>query len=59
MACPSGCTNGGGQIKPSQIDAELLGDDQQRKSMDSRDILDKVEEYLGSLDKRHVVQGDD
>jgi len=46
MACPSGCINGGGQIKPKQMGA---GD------MDARQVLDALELRIGAMDQRRVV----
>lgn len=45
MACPSGCINGGGQIKPAQMQG----------GMDARALLDALEQRLGAMDQRRVV----
>ena len=54
MACPSGCINGGGQIKPGQMREE---------GMDARELLDALEMRIGSMDQKRVLkeggQGED
>ena len=46
MACPSGCINGGGQIKPAQMG---------ENGMDARELLDALEMRLGAMDQRRVL----
>ena len=45
MACPSGCINGGGQIKPAQMG----------EGVDARQLLDSLELRLGSMDQKRVL----
>ena len=45
MACPSGCINGGGQIKPQQMG----------EGVDARQLLDSLELRLGSMDQKRVL----
>ena len=45
MACPSGCVNGGGQIKPAQMQG----------GMEARQLLDALELRLGAMDQRRTL----
>ena len=45
MACPSGCVNGGGQIKPAQMQG----------GMEARQLLDTLELRLGAMDQRRTL----
>ena len=47
MACPSGCINGGGQIKPEQMVSPQDG-----STPDKMELLNALEVSLGSMDKK-------
>ena len=53
MACPSGCINGGGQIKPEQM--VTVDDEGVEKKIDARDLLDALEMKIGAMDSERVL----
>ena len=50
MACPSGCINGGGQIKPEQMVSEADG-----STPDKMELLNALEMSLGSMDNKRKL----
>jgi len=53
MACPGGCTNGGGQLKPDdaiKASSEADGHVHKRQEIDAKDWLAKVDEAYYSFD---------
>ena len=49
MACPSGCLNGGGQIKPEQMQTT-------EKKLDAAKVLEGVESNFDLKDNRYLAQ---
>ena len=50
MACPSGCINGGGQIKPEQMVSAIDG-----KTPDKMELLNALEMSLGSMENKRKL----
>lgn len=48
MACPSGCTNGGGQIKVSQLDKDKVGN-----ITENQELVKAVNEILHFQDEHN------
>ena len=49
MACPSGCVNGGGQVKLKEVNLKR-GEDGQLPA--NKDLIEQVEIYLNQLDQK-------
>ena len=49
MACPSGCINGGGQVKLKEVNVKR-GDGQHLPS--NKELIEQVEIYLNQLDHK-------
>ena len=54
MACPSGCTNGGGQIKLKDVNLKLQQEEKAALA-DNQTLVQNIEELLSSMTSRSLL----
>lgn len=53
MACPSGCLNGGGQVKLAKVNTSRAAKGEPQLS--NKELIENVEKYLNTIEKRTIT----